>query len=142
MAAGETVRETVAHLVAGGERIGVAQVRLYRPFPARALVDALPAVVRRVAVLDRTKEPGSFGEPLPAGADVVMTASALPRHGPEHAAVLLDGQSAWMARRGFATVDQFRGMLAVPPGTDETAYERAGYVGALRAANSSAFSSP
>jgi pyruvate-ferredoxin/flavodoxin oxidoreductase len=60
----ETVRETVASLNARGERVGVAQVRLYRPFPARALVDALPASVRRLAVLDRTKEPGSIGEPL------------------------------------------------------------------------------
>jgi pyruvate-ferredoxin/flavodoxin oxidoreductase len=61
---GETVRETVASLNARGERVGVAQVRMYRPFPARALVDALPASVRRIAVLDRTKEPGSIGEPL------------------------------------------------------------------------------
>ncbi|MGZ4664819.1 MAG: pyruvate:ferredoxin (flavodoxin) oxidoreductase, partial [Frankiaceae bacterium] len=61
---GETVRETVASLTAQGERVGVAQVRLYRPFPARALVEALPGSVRRVAVLDRTKEPGSIGEPL------------------------------------------------------------------------------
>jgi pyruvate-ferredoxin/flavodoxin oxidoreductase len=61
---GETVRETVASLNARGERVGVAQVRLYRPFPARALVEALPASVRRIAVLDRTKEPGSIGEPL------------------------------------------------------------------------------
>ena len=61
---GETVRETVASLNARGERVGVAQVRLYRPFPAQALVEALPATVRRVAVLDRTKEPGSIGEPL------------------------------------------------------------------------------
>ena len=60
----ETVRETVTALNAGGERVGVAQVRLYRPFPAEALVDALPASVRRIAVLDRTKEPGSIGEPL------------------------------------------------------------------------------
>ena len=60
----ETVRETVAALTARGERVGVAQVRLYRPFPAQALVDALPASVRRIAVLDRTKEPGSIGEPL------------------------------------------------------------------------------
>jgi dihydroorotate dehydrogenase (fumarate) len=67
-----------------------------------------------------------------------MTASALLRHGPEHAAVLLGGLSAWMQGRGFAAVDQFRGMLAVPPDTDETAYERAGYVSALRAANSAA----
>jgi pyruvate-ferredoxin/flavodoxin oxidoreductase len=61
---GETVRETVASLNARGERVGVAQMRMYRPFPARALVDALPASVRRIAVLDRTKEPGSIGEPL------------------------------------------------------------------------------
>ena len=47
-----------------GERVGVVQVRLYRPFPAQALLEALPATVRRVAVLDRTKEPGSLGEPL------------------------------------------------------------------------------
>ena len=61
---GETVQETVASLNARGERVGVAQVRLYRPFPAQALVDALPATVRSIAVLDRTKEPGSIGEPL------------------------------------------------------------------------------
>src|SRR5450631_1337127 len=61
---GETVRETVAFLQAKGERVGVAQLRLYRPFPARALAQALPASVRAIAVLDRTKEPGSFGEPL------------------------------------------------------------------------------
>jgi len=61
---GETARETVAFLEARGERVGVAQIRLYRPFPARELAAALPQTVRRVAVLDRTKEPGSLGEPL------------------------------------------------------------------------------
>ncbi len=61
---GETARETVAFLQARGERVGVAQIRLYRPFPARELAQALPATVGRVAVLDRTKEPGSLGEPL------------------------------------------------------------------------------
>jgi pyruvate-ferredoxin/flavodoxin oxidoreductase len=61
---GETVHETVASLNERGARVGVVQVRLYRPFPARALVEALPASVRRLAVLDRTKEPGSIGEPL------------------------------------------------------------------------------
>jgi dihydroorotate dehydrogenase (fumarate) len=73
---------------------------------------------------------------LLAGADVVMTASALLRHGPRHAGVLLDGLSAWMTRKGFAAVDDVRGMLSVPLGADEVAYERAGYVGALRTANS------
>ncbi len=61
---GETIAETVASLNARDERVGVAQVRLYRPFPAHALANALPATVRHVAVLDRTKEPGSIGEPL------------------------------------------------------------------------------
>jgi pyruvate-ferredoxin/flavodoxin oxidoreductase len=61
---GETVQETVAALNARGERVGVVQARLYRPFPAQALVEALPASVRTIAVLDRTKEPGSVGEPL------------------------------------------------------------------------------
>jgi len=72
---------------------------------------------------------------LLAGADVVMTASALLRHGPEHATVLLDGLTAWMARKGFQSIDELRGTLSVPPGTDATAYERAGYVTGLRAAN-------
>jgi pyruvate-ferredoxin/flavodoxin oxidoreductase len=60
----ETIAETVAALVERGERVGVVTVRLYRPFPARALLDALPASVRSIGVLDRTKEPGSIGEPL------------------------------------------------------------------------------
>ena len=60
----ETLRETVRHLTTAGERVGMVAVRLYRPFPAAALLAALPPTVRRVAVLDRTKEPGSFGEPL------------------------------------------------------------------------------
>ena len=76
---------------------------------------------------------------LLAGADVVMTASALLRHGPEHATVLLDGLSTWMERKGFEAVDELRGMLSVPPGTDEDAYERAGYVTGLRSANVSSY---
>src|SRR5579859_3624439 len=72
---------------------------------------------------------------LLAGADVVMSASALIRHGPEHAGVLLAGLSGWMARKGFASVDDVRGLLAVPADTDQAAYERAGYVRAMRDAN-------
>jgi dihydroorotate dehydrogenase (fumarate) len=74
---------------------------------------------------------------LLAGADVVMTASALIRHGPGHAAVLLDGLSGWMVRKGYPSVAGVRGMLALPAGTDRAAYEREGYVRAMRAANSS-----
>jgi len=60
----ETADETAAFLARRGERVGVLKVRLYRPFPAEALVAALPSTVRAVAVLDRTKEPGGAGEPL------------------------------------------------------------------------------
>ncbi|HEY5987373.1 MAG TPA: hypothetical protein VIV12_13520, partial [Streptosporangiaceae bacterium] len=61
---GQTVAETAAYLADRGEKVGVVQVRLFRPFPAAALLAALPASAARVAVLDRTKEPGSLGEPL------------------------------------------------------------------------------
>jgi pyruvate-ferredoxin/flavodoxin oxidoreductase len=60
----ETARETAAHLAARGEKVGVVTVRLYRPFAVEAFLRALPPTVRRIAVLDRTKEPGSAGEPL------------------------------------------------------------------------------
>jgi dihydroorotate dehydrogenase (fumarate) len=76
---------------------------------------------------------------LLAGADVVMTTSALLRHGSMYAAELLDGLSSWMARKGFRAVDEVRGMLSVPPGTDQAAYQRAGYVTAMRAANAGAY---
>ncbi len=59
-----TIRETVDVLVGEGERVGLAIIRLYRPFPAAALRAALPATVTRIAVLDRTKEPGAPAEPL------------------------------------------------------------------------------
>ncbi len=71
---------------------------------------------------------------LLAGADVVMTASALLRHGPEHARVLIDGLDAWLTRRGYDTSDAIRGLLAVPADQDAAVYERTGYVSALQAA--------
>jgi pyruvate-ferredoxin/flavodoxin oxidoreductase len=63
--------EAVEALCAAGERVGLVTVRLFRPFPADALAAVLPATVRRIAVLDRTKEPGAAGEPLYQ--DVVTT---------------------------------------------------------------------
>ncbi|MBC2730258.1 pyruvate:ferredoxin (flavodoxin) oxidoreductase [Thiobacillus sp.] len=60
----ETVHETVEHLVARGEKVGVLKVRLYRPFSPAALLEALPPTVTSIAVLDRCKEPGADGEPL------------------------------------------------------------------------------
>ena len=58
------VGETVAKLGAAGEKVGLVTIRLFRPFPIDALLDALPDTVRSIAVLDRCKEPGSVGEPL------------------------------------------------------------------------------
>ena len=60
----EVARETAAALRRGGEKVGVLQVRLFRPFSGPHLLEALPETCRAVAVLDRTKEPGSSGEPL------------------------------------------------------------------------------
>ena len=74
---------------------------------------------------------------LLAGADVVQSASALLRHGPEYAAVLLDGLRDWMRRKGFTTLDEVRGILAVHD--DGSAREHGDYVSALRDANSSAY---
>ncbi|HUL41650.1 MAG TPA: pyruvate:ferredoxin (flavodoxin) oxidoreductase [Burkholderiales bacterium] len=60
----QTARETAAVLAARGEKVGVLQVRLFRPFAAEAFVDALPKSIRAVAVIEQTKEPGAAGEPL------------------------------------------------------------------------------
>jgi len=60
----EVAHEAVEHLVKQGEKVGVLKVRLYRPFSVRHFAAALPETVRAIAVLDRTKEPGSIGEPL------------------------------------------------------------------------------
>lgn len=60
----ETIREVVDHLRAQGEKVGVVAVHLYRPFKAEAFLSAIPETVKRIAVLDRTKEPGATGQPL------------------------------------------------------------------------------
>src|SRR5690606_12397379 len=59
-----TARRVVERAAAAGERVGVVTVRLFRPFPVEAFLAAIPDTVERVAVLDRTKEPGAVGEPL------------------------------------------------------------------------------
>ncbi|MBN2036859.1 MAG: pyruvate:ferredoxin (flavodoxin) oxidoreductase [Chitinispirillaceae bacterium] len=60
----DTVHETVDYLTAQGAKVGLLKVRLYRPFDAAAMIAALPKTIKNIAVLDRTKEPGSIGEPL------------------------------------------------------------------------------
>ena len=60
----DTIEETIDYLAAAGKKVGVVKVRLYRPFCAQALIDAIPDSVKQITVLDRTKEPGALGEPL------------------------------------------------------------------------------
>jgi len=60
----DTIEETIDYLVAKGEKVGVIKVRLYRPFAPEYMLKVLPETVNKIAVLDRTKEPGSIGEPL------------------------------------------------------------------------------
>ncbi|MCL2761412.1 MAG: pyruvate:ferredoxin (flavodoxin) oxidoreductase [Desulfuromonadales bacterium] len=60
----DVVQETVENLVKKGEKVGVLKIRLYRPFPLDSFLQALPKTVQKIAVLDRTKEPGALGEPM------------------------------------------------------------------------------
>ena len=60
----ETIEETIDYLMAAGKKVGLVTVRLYRPFCAEAVVNAIPDSVKQISVLDRTKEPGALGEPL------------------------------------------------------------------------------
>jgi dihydroorotate dehydrogenase (fumarate) len=112
-----------------------ADARLARTWIAllRGRVSASLAATSGVEV------PADVARYLLAGADVVMTTSALLRHGAAYAGELLDGLSSWMARKGFTALDEVRGLLSVPAETDESAYERSGYVTAMRAANAGAY---
>jgi dihydroorotate dehydrogenase (fumarate) len=121
----------------------VPRVNLSTPAEAR-LPRAWIALLRgrvgaSLAATTGVEDAADVARYLLAGADVVMTASALLRHGPGYAGTLLDGLSEWMARKGFETVDEFRGSLAVPATSDRAAYHRAGYVEAMRAANAGAY---
>ncbi len=60
----DVAEEVIDYLLAAGEKVGLVKVRLYRPFVAAKLAEAIPATCKKIAVLDRTKEPGSLGEPL------------------------------------------------------------------------------
>jgi dihydroorotate dehydrogenase (fumarate) len=80
-------------------------------------------------------EPADVARYLLVGADVVMSTSALLRHGADFARELLEGLELWMERHEFRSVNEFRGLLAVPADEDQTAYARSGYVKAIRAAN-------
>jgi dihydroorotate dehydrogenase (fumarate) len=116
----------------------VSDLELSRPFEARLSLTWIALLRGRV----RASLAGSSGvggvldvvRYLLAGADIVMSASALLRHGPGYAVAMLDELEQWLDERGFADVDEVRGRLAVPEGADGAAVERAGYVGVLQAA--------
>jgi dihydroorotate dehydrogenase (fumarate) len=120
----------------------VPRVTLSRPDDARLARTWIALLRGRVraalAATTGVEDAGDVARYLLAGADVVMTTSALLRRGPQHAAVLLDGLSAWMGRHGFEGVDEVRGMLAAPAHVGQGAYERAGYVSSMRDANARA----
>jgi dihydroorotate dehydrogenase (fumarate) len=107
---------------------------------ARTWIAVLRGKVKAsLAATSGVEVPADVARYLLAGADVVMTTSALLRHGPKYATELLDGLARWMSRKGFNTLDDVRGLLALPPEADATAYQRAGYVNAMRAANAGAY---
>ena len=60
----DTIEETIDYMLAQGKKVGLVKVRLYRPFCVNAFIDAIPSTVKKISVLDRTKEPGALGEPL------------------------------------------------------------------------------
>ena len=108
-----------------------AEARLPRAWIA-LLAGRLRASLAATTGVDEASDVAKY---LLAGADVVMTASALIRHGAGYARVLLDGLSSWMTRMGFSSVAEVRGLLAVPAAETEAADERASYVAALQAAD-------
>ena len=121
----------------------VAQVNLTSPADGR-LPRAWIALLRRsvtasLAATTGVEVPADVARYLLAGADVVMTTSALLRHGPGYATELLTGLSTWMSRKGFASLDEVRGLLAAPATADRTQLARSGYVAAMRAANAGAY---
>jgi len=77
----ETAHETVDHLLAQGEKVGVLKVRLFRPFASELFVAALPRTVKTLGVLDRTKEPGSVGDPLHLDVIAALSRPAPPESG-------------------------------------------------------------
>jgi pyruvate-ferredoxin/flavodoxin oxidoreductase len=96
----ETARETAAALRARGEKVGVLQVRLYRPFAAEAFLAALPESVRTVAVLEQTKEPGAAGEPLYL--DVLATLAAAVSRGKRARLPLVIGGRYGLSSKDFS----------------------------------------
>lgn len=121
-----------------GSRIGLstpAEGRLPRTWIA-LLHGRLRCSLAATSGVETAEDVAKF---LLAGADVVMTASALLRHGIEYAADLLTGLTTWMDLKGFSSVDGVRGLLALPHDGGESRFERASYVAAMRNANTGSY---
>ena len=86
------VEEAIDHLLQRGEKVGLVKVRLYRPFAAEAFIAALPKTVRSIAVLDRTKEPGSLGEPLYLDVVTALSESRLANDTSSHTPRIIGGR--------------------------------------------------
>ncbi len=97
----ETAEETVESLAASGEKAGLVKVRLYRPFSSERLLAALPATVRTIVVLDRTKEPGSVGEPLYQDVVTAISESVMSGASPFHNAPRVIGGRYGLASKEF-----------------------------------------
>ena len=123
--------ETLA-VTAGIQLSSPAEARL-----PRAWIGVLSGRVRAsLAATTGVEDASDVVKYLLAGADVVMTASALLRHGPEYATVLLDGLAAWMDRKGFTAVRDLRGLLRARPEENQTTYGRSSYLTVMRDATS------
>ncbi|MDQ7991904.1 MAG: dihydroorotate dehydrogenase-like protein [Propionicimonas sp.] len=117
-------------VVPGVELSSRSEARLPRTWIA-ALRNQLPVSLAATSGVEDADDVVGY---LLAGADVVMTTSALVRHGRDYSRVLLDGLDSWLERKGFRSVGQARGLLAVPAAADADGYQRAGYVTALERA--------
>jgi dihydroorotate dehydrogenase (fumarate) len=125
------------------ELIVLPRVNLSNPSDGRlprAWIALLRGSVKAsLAATTGVEVPADVARYLLAGADVVMSTSALLRHGPGYAGDLLEGLSSWMARKRFESVADVRGLLAVPADVDHAEFERTGYVSAMRQANAGAY---
>ena len=93
----DVAEEVIDYMNAHGEKVGLVKVRLYRPFRADKLLAAIPATCKKIAVLDRTKEPGSQGEPLYMDVVTALANAGRQRH-QGHRRPLRSGQQGYAAR--------------------------------------------
>ena len=114
--------EVIDYMLSKGEKVGLVKVRLYRPFRADKLIEAIPATAKKIAVLDRTKEPGSLGEPLYL--DVVTALATAGRTD-----IKVVGGRIKQSRDSHGRIDQKPGSLVTspPPLRPEQAAESAGW---------------